>query len=263
MLDADGDGMISQEELMAVLGEPLNQMEQQANQLMSISEEDLPPQPAAVMKIFKKLQNVTVPQVKDALLPAAMDGSLDKAKYCAVVKELGTKMMEEEDIFAQSMAMNPEMEVMPPAAKAMLEETLNQCKATFAETSEELYGASFDLFAVDGKMNAQQLDTSLTLLLPKTAEEKFNQIWTMIDTDGDSKITDEEMKAFINKFMDMCIAIGHYTISVYKTLGEALVAKVATVCIEAKDPNGLTFQQAIEIAQEGPNYAMKVIAGGN
>jgi Ca2+-binding EF-hand superfamily protein len=141
----------------------------------------------------------------------------------------------------------------------MLKETINESKAKFLESSDELYGATFDMFATGETMNAQQMDTALTLILPKSAEEKFNQIWALVDTDGDGKITEEEMKAFINKAVDMVIAIGHFTINLYKTLGESLAIKIATVCIEAKDPNGLTLEQTGEILEEAPEYAMKCL----
>lgn len=36
------------------------------------------------------------------------------------MKEVGAEIMADEDIFAQSMAMNPEMEMMPPAAKVRM-----------------------------------------------------------------------------------------------------------------------------------------------
>ena len=262
MLDADGDGMISQEELMAALSEPLMMMEQQASMIMNAPDDELPPQAVAVVKYLKKVQDVIVPQVKDALGPKAEDGSLDKAAYCAAAKEFGSKLIQEEDFFAQSMALNPEMEAMPPQAKAIVEEAISTSKAAFMENCEELYGCSFDMFAPDGKMNSQQLNTSLTLLLPMTAEEKFNQIWQLVDTDSDGKITREEMTAFINRLIDTVIAIAHYAINIYKVIGEAIVIKVATACIEAKDANGLTYETVMEIAEEGPEYAMRVIAGG-
>ena len=98
------------------------------------------------------------------------------------------------------MALNPEMEAMPPQAKAIVEEAISTSKAAFMENCEELYGCSFDMFAPDGKMNSQQLNTSLTLLLPMTAEEKFNQIWQLVDTDSDGKITREEMTHHVHQF---------------------------------------------------------------
>ena len=63
MLDADGDGMISQEELMAALSEPLMMMEQQASMIMNAPDDELPPQAVAVVKYLKKVQDVIVPQV--------------------------------------------------------------------------------------------------------------------------------------------------------------------------------------------------------
>ena len=58
MLDADGDGMISQEELMAALSEPLMMMEQQASMIMNAPDDELPPQAVAVVKYLKKVQDV-------------------------------------------------------------------------------------------------------------------------------------------------------------------------------------------------------------
>ena len=69
------------------------------------------------------------------------------------------------------------------------------------------------------------------------------------------------IECYVNasQFVDMVVSIGHFTISIYKTLGQSLVIKIATVCIEAKDPSGLNFQQMNEIAEEGPEYAQRIL----
>merc|ERR1712167_272190 len=120
----------------------------------------------------------------------------------------------------------------------------------------ELQGALFDLFSTDGTMTAQQFEVAQTLIVPMPAQEKFDQIWNLLDTDGDGKITQDEAVTFLGKVFDCGVAVAVGCIRMYKALIAALLCKVATALIDSAGGDGLTMEQLMQFAEQGPPAIM-------
>merc|ERR1711871_518949 len=116
---------------------------------------------------------------------------LDRDTFVAKSMEHMETMMSN-DFMEKSMDLNPEVQNMPPPLREILVSSITtaveDAKSTFGKMAE----AQFDLFAKDGAMTQEQAEASMTLLLPIGPNEKFDQVWNLLDADSDGKITKQE-----------------------------------------------------------------------
>jgi Ca2+-binding EF-hand superfamily protein len=257
-LDADGDGMVSNEEGHAVADEMLAMMEQQANGLMEAPEDALPPQAVAIRKYVQKAQDETIPAIKAEL----SSDPVSKEDFMRVIKEVGLKQLRDGDLMKQSLAMNPQMEMMPPPLKELIEKAVGQIAEDIADNMDGVGSAAYDLFAVDGSMSQAQLEAYLTFFMPMGAQAKFDQMWGLLDSDNDGKITKDEAKDFLNRVFDLMVAMAHFLIEIYKSMIAKMGSAVAAEVIKAKSADGLTLENCTEIMDEGPEMMMAVMMGG-
>merc|ERR1712167_214642 len=216
-LDADGDGMVSNEEGHAVADEMLAMMEQQANGLMEAPEDALPPQAVAIRKYVQKAQDETIPAIKAEL----SSDPVSKEDFMRVIKEVGLK--------------------------ELIEKAVGQIAEDIADNMDGVGSAAYDLFAVDGSMSQAQLEAYLTFFMPMGAQAKFDQMWGLLDSDNDGKITKDEAKDFLNRVFDLMVAMAHFLIEIYKSMIAKMGSAVAAEVIKAKSADGLTLENCTEI----------------
>jgi hypothetical protein len=257
-MDADQDGMITLEEAHAVADGPLQMMSEGVGQMMDAPEEALPPQAVAVRNYVKMCQDEIIPKVKESL---AGSYPLDKDTFVAKSMENMNDMMSN-DFMTKSLDLNPEVQNMPPPLKELLVSALTDAMDDAKEAFGAIAAAQFELFAKDGKMTEEQADACITILLPVGASQKFDQVWNLLDADSDGKITEAEATEFANKVFDAFITSAHAITAFYGAMLEKLGVAVITKLIEAKSSDGLTLEQAMEMAQQGPEMAMMTIMGG-
>merc|ERR1711998_437644 len=251
-LDTDGDGMVSNEEGHAVADEMLAMMEQQANGLMEAPEDALPPQAVAIRKYVQKAQDETIPAIKAEL----SSDPVSKEDFMRVIKEVGLKQLRDGDLMKQSLAMNPQMEMMPPPLKELIEKAVGQIAEDIADNMDGVGSAAY------GSMSQAQLEAYLTFFMPMGAQAKFDQMWGLLDSDNDGKITKDEAKDFLNRVFDLMVAIAHFVIEIYKSMIAKMGSAVAAEVIKAKSADGLTLENRTEIMDEGPEMMMAVMMGG-
>lgn len=215
-----------------------------------------------VKEYLKMTQETLIPQFKEGLAEAIAANTLDKNTFTTTVTSFEQKLLQENELVKKTMKMdaNPVMQELPQPLQEMIAEVQQEIINEWGAKSAGMYEAWFEIFSTDGLMSEAQLETCLTLCLPTTAQEKYDQMWGLLDTDNDGKITKDEAVSFVNKLVNVAIAGTHLVIEVNKSVAEKMATRVAAVVLEAHSPEGITYEETMGYAEDPETLMMAVQA---
>jgi len=259
MVDKDQDGLISLEEGHAIADEPLMMMEAQGAFIMddSIVESELPP-PMLMIRQYMKCMREIIPTYKAALADSLADG-ISKEVFVEKMSAAGEKLVDA-GVMTELVKMSADNGMVPPPVVGLLTPALEDLTPDFKAMMPEVMGICFDFIAKDGLVKEAELDALLTAFLPLPAAEKFDKVWAMLDTDGDGKITQDEVRAFVGKFFDFVVGYAKWTIKLYRLVLEKIAVSLLTMVIEMKSADGMTLEDVMGLVHEGPEFFMQIMA---
>jgi Ca2+-binding EF-hand superfamily protein len=225
-LDADGDGFIDEAEL-AMVKEGLEAMSTGLQEAMSNDDEDKELPLQLLLEDVKSLKAFADEQ--------AQDGA-DLAKFQSFNREMFAARV----TFCEGLLMNEEVTEMIPApilAKIMeLVPAIKDALQTVVHANlEKVSSKAFDLMDAnqDGKLDKEEILGIGGLMDPeRSADDKFSALLALIDTDGDKKVSPDELKIFAGKVFDLVVSLAQVGIDIYAAVASAAATLMISFGIE-------------------------------
>merc|ERR1711934_178514 len=111
---------------------------------------------------------------------------MSKDDYAQMMKEMAEDEGQQQKIMEMSMNANPQLDQLPPALAGLVKELVAEAAGTARNKMVDCSMVFFDLFAKNpGFITFDEYMVSTGLFLPTSAQDKFDEIWALIDTDND------------------------------------------------------------------------------
>jgi hypothetical protein len=165
----------------------------------------------------------------------AQDGA-DLAKFQSFNREMFAARV----TFCEGLLMNEEVTEMIPApilAKIMeLVPAIKDALQTVVHANlEKVSSKAFDLMDAnqDGKLDKEEILGIGGLMDPeRSADDKFSALLALIDTDGDKKVSPDELKIFAGKVFDLVVSLAQVGIDIYAAVASAAATLMISFGIE-------------------------------
>jgi Ca2+-binding EF-hand superfamily protein len=227
-LDADNDGFIDEAEL-AMVKQMLEQMQGELEGLAASDEDDIP--------VPLKLMLDDVKSCK-AFAKEQASGGADLAKVVAFNRTLldgriavAKKMLDDDETFEEL--------PIPPAILAKIREfgepVMAAINKTMDDKLETITKCIFDICDAnkDGKLDEDEfLGIAGVMDHERSAEDKFSCFLGLIDTDGDKKVSPDELKEFAGKVFDAGVCGTQIGIDLYADVATVVAARAIAFLLE-------------------------------
>jgi Ca2+-binding EF-hand superfamily protein len=227
-LDADNDGFIDEAELVMVK-QMLEQMQGELEGLAASDEDDIP--------VPLKLMLDDVKSCK-AFAKEQASGGADLAKVVAFNRTLldgriavAKKMLDDDETFEEL--------PIPPAILAKIREfgepVMGAMSKIMDDKLETMTKCIFDLCDAnkDGQLDEDEfLGIAGLMDHERSVEDKFSGFLALIDTDGDKKVSPDELKEFAGKVFDAGVCGAQIVIDLYAEIAKTVAALAIAFLLE-------------------------------
>lgn len=210
----------------------------------------------------------------EAMIFQLMTGSIDKCKAAGDVNpeaffDLFDKIMNEQIDQFRALTKNVDALPVPPeiVEKFMpfVETAITALQAAFKENMKAVTDAYFTLLDAnsDGIVSNSELMAVAGIFDADTsAQDTFDGLFAMVDTDGDGNISKAEFVDFIKKVFDLVVCSLKNAVSVYQAIINAVAAAFFKFFIEAIAGGGELSEDkftelAAAFAEDGPEVLMQ------
>jgi Ca2+-binding EF-hand superfamily protein len=227
-LDADNDGFIDEAEL-AMVKDGLEQLQGELQELSTADAEDIPVPVKMMLEDVKACKAFATEQAS---------GGADLAKVVAFNRTLldgriafFKKMLDDDDTFEEL--------PIPPAILAKIrgfaEPVMAAISHTMDEKLETMVKCIFDICDAnkDGKLDEDEfLGIAGLMDHERSVEDKFSGFLALIDTDGDKKVSPDELKEFAGKVFDAGVCGAQIAIDLYAEIAKTVAALAIAFLLE-------------------------------
>jgi len=227
-LDADNDGFIDEAEL-AMVKEMLEKMQGELEGLAASDEDDIP--------VPLKLMLDDVKSCK-AFAKEQASGGADLGKVVAFNRTLldgriavAKKMLDDDETFEEL--------PIPPAILAKIREfgepVMGAMSKIMDDKLETMTKCIFDICDAnkDGQLDEDEfLGIAGLMDHERSVDDKFNAFLALIDTDGDKKVSPDELKEFAGKVFDAGVCGAQVGIDLYASIAKTVAALAIAFLLE-------------------------------
>lgn len=227
-LDADNDGFIDEAEL-AMVKEMLEKMQGELEGLAASDEDDIP--------VPLKLMLDDVKSCK-AFAKEQASGGADLGKVVAFNRTLldgriavAKKMLDDDETFEEL--------PIPPAILAQIREfgepVMGAISKIMDDKLETMTKCIFDICDAnkDGQLDEDEfLGIAGLMDHERSVDDKFNSFLALIDTDGDKKVSPDELKEFAGKVFDAGVCGAQVGIDLYASIAKTTAALAIAFLLE-------------------------------
>jgi len=253
-LDQNGDGKLDKEELAMMIG-GLEQMG--AGLAEARANCDDGPEKMIIDAI-----NETVETCNDA-------GDLSPEGFYELCNKLTDKRVQYMTSFIDQGVAEGELPLPPPlyeAIKPLIDTGVETLLKTFKETVRPVTDSYFDLLDAnsDGVLQHDELMALMNVFSADqsiSAEDKFNALFALVDTDGDGQIDNSEGTAFGGKGYDLAVDTAKFGVGVYQAIAKAVAQAFIKFFVEKLAGGDELSQDAFNslagtFAEQGPEALM-------
>jgi len=209
----------------------------------------------------------------EAIICQLLFGSIDKCKAAGDVDpeafyNLFDTMMNEQIDQMRALANNPDVCPAPPEIVDKLmpfvDTAITALQGAFKHNMKAVTDAYFALLDANSDgivQNSELMALAGIIDVDTSAQDTFDGLYSMVDTDGDGNITKQEFVAFLKKLFDLAVVSLQNAVGVYQAVINAVAAAFFQFFIEAVSEGGqLTREKFDEIAEafaeDGPEVLM-------